>query len=278
MEVEQMTETLVYIRPGESGRMRIAYSECAMFMRVAGKPMSFRFLGVCQGVQLLNDDGTRFSAPITYGEAGIYRTTASPPSIPRRSTTTPTSPDQQQLRAAALPGFMPSPSPNRKEYAMTQEHPDALVVLRFGGKHVRIRAVSDRQLVIATTMLDPDPPAIHQHDSPNSQPAPAGQDAAPGTEGTSYELRVAIRRAEDCDPSEIVEALDGWALQYDSLTFDPNLLPSDAMLDDACDFAASIFPAVAEWANSGAGRALLSPGANGATRPHLPTDQPGDQA
>ena len=78
-----MEDTVIYIRPGETGRMTIAYSECAMFMRVAGKPMSFRFLGACQGVQLLNDDGTRFSAPITYDEAGIYRDHSKPAGHPQ---------------------------------------------------------------------------------------------------------------------------------------------------------------------------------------------------
>jgi hypothetical protein len=162
---------------------------------------------------------------------------------------------------------------------MTHGHPEKLVVLRFGDRNVRIRAVSDRQLVIATTMLDPDPPASGQHDRPTSQPqpAPTEQDATPSAEGTTYELRVAIRRAEDCDPSEIVEALDGWAIQYDSMTFDPDLLPSDAMLDDACEFAASVFPAVADWANSSAGRALLTPGTNGATPQQPPSEQPGGQ-
>ena len=160
---------------------------------------------------------------------------------------------------------------------MTQEPPDVLVMLRFGDKHVRIHAISDRQLVIATIMFDPDPPASQQPAGRSGQPAPAGRD--PDTEGTSYELRVTIRRPEDCDPSEIVEALDGWALQYDSLIFDAKLVPSDAMLDDACEFAASIFPAIADWANSAAGRALLSRGGDDAAQPNddLPSGQPPDQ-
>jgi len=98
---------------------------------------------------------------------------------------------------------------------MTQGHPDELAVLRIGDKGARVHAVSSRQLIVVTTMLDPGAPATGQHDSPNGQARPAAteQDAPPAATGAYYELRVEILRADDCDPQEIVEALDGWALQ-----------------------------------------------------------------
>ncbi len=141
---------------------------------------------------------------------------------------------------------------------MAHGHPGERL-LRVGDKDVRVRALSDRQLVVSTTMLDPDAQASDRHDD-----RPPGQaqrkQAAPGaTTGMAYELRVEVRRVDDCEKSEIVEALDGWAIQYDCMTFDRD--PSDAMLDDACDFAVRALAAIAPWANSSADGAV-SPAAS----------------
>jgi len=64
-----MTKT---IRVGERGRKYMGYSEVCMHMRVAGKPMDFEVVSP-RSVQLYRDDGTPFSFPITYGEAGLFR-------------------------------------------------------------------------------------------------------------------------------------------------------------------------------------------------------------
>jgi hypothetical protein len=62
----------VYIRPGESGRAEMPYSEVCMHMRVAGRVMDFTLSRQGHLVQLLNPDRTPFSAPILPGEAGIH--------------------------------------------------------------------------------------------------------------------------------------------------------------------------------------------------------------
>ena len=159
---------------------------------------------------------------------------------------------------------------------MTQGHPDELAVLRIGDKGARVHAVSSRQLIVVTTMLDPGAPATGQHDSSNGQARPAAteQDAPPAATGAYYELRVEILRADDCDPQEIVEALDGWALQYDCIGFDRT--PDDAMWDDACDFAVRVLPAVARWANSTDGQALLRPATGQAPRGGVSAEEPGE--
>lgn len=61
------------IEPGEEGEAAMPHSEVCMHMRVAGKRMKFRFLPNGRSVQLLNPDGTEFSAPISYADAGIFR-------------------------------------------------------------------------------------------------------------------------------------------------------------------------------------------------------------
>ena len=66
--------TPTYIEPGYIGTIVVAHSECAMYMRVAGKRMRFELVdrGCWPMVQLLQDDGRPFSSPITCGEAGVY--------------------------------------------------------------------------------------------------------------------------------------------------------------------------------------------------------------
>lgn len=56
---------------GDTVRVRLPWSEVCAHMRVADHDRSVRVLE--SGAQILNDDGTPFSFPITHGEAGIYR-------------------------------------------------------------------------------------------------------------------------------------------------------------------------------------------------------------
>lgn len=59
------------ITPGMYGRMRIAHSEVAMHMRVAGSYMDFHFLENGRSVQLFKDKQP-FSSSILPSEAGIF--------------------------------------------------------------------------------------------------------------------------------------------------------------------------------------------------------------
>jgi hypothetical protein len=56
-------------RIGETVTVEMPWSEVNMHMRIAGKTMPVRVQS--NGAQILNADGTDFSFPITYGEAGI---------------------------------------------------------------------------------------------------------------------------------------------------------------------------------------------------------------
>lgn len=60
---------------GDEGADTMPWSEVCMHMRIADKVMRFRVVGSTgnEMVQLLNEDGTPFSFPITPGEAGLYR-------------------------------------------------------------------------------------------------------------------------------------------------------------------------------------------------------------
>ena len=62
----------IFIKPGETGEGLMPYSEVCMHMKVAGKKMKFKFLEHNKMVQLLKDDGSPFSSPITQGEGGIF--------------------------------------------------------------------------------------------------------------------------------------------------------------------------------------------------------------
>ena len=56
---------------GMTYRVELPYSEVCMHLRVAGE---HRYVRVLPGAaQILNDDQTPFSFPITWGEAGIGR-------------------------------------------------------------------------------------------------------------------------------------------------------------------------------------------------------------
>jgi len=54
---------------GERRTLELPFSEACMFLRVAGKTMLTEYVGDGM-VQVLNDDGTNFSFPVTVGEAG----------------------------------------------------------------------------------------------------------------------------------------------------------------------------------------------------------------
>lgn len=58
------------VKSGDVVRVRMPWSEACMHLRVAETVRDVRILP--DGAQILNEDGTRFSFPITYGEAGIF--------------------------------------------------------------------------------------------------------------------------------------------------------------------------------------------------------------
>ena len=67
----EQSSRLIRVVTGEHGRKVMPHSEVCMHMRVAGREMAFALLDG-GSVQLLNDDGSHFSIPITNGEAGVY--------------------------------------------------------------------------------------------------------------------------------------------------------------------------------------------------------------
>lgn len=65
------SEQSVTIKPGETVSTILPHSEVCIHMRVAGKRANVELLN--ERMAQLYIDGRPFSAPITYGEAGIYR-------------------------------------------------------------------------------------------------------------------------------------------------------------------------------------------------------------
>ena len=61
------------LNPGDTFTHQIGHSEVACHMKVAGKMMKCQLLLDGRMVQLFDDNGRKFSAPITYGEAGVYK-------------------------------------------------------------------------------------------------------------------------------------------------------------------------------------------------------------
>lgn len=59
------------VKPGDVVRLRMPWSEVCLYMKVAEQMRDVRILE--DGAQILNDDGTPYSFPVTHGEAGIYR-------------------------------------------------------------------------------------------------------------------------------------------------------------------------------------------------------------
>lgn len=58
------------IKTGDVVRLKMPWSEVCMHLKVAGQVRNVRVLDT--GAQILNDDGTPYSFPVTHGEAGIY--------------------------------------------------------------------------------------------------------------------------------------------------------------------------------------------------------------
>ena len=51
--------------------LELPWSEVCMHLKVAGQTRSVEVLP--NGAQILNADGSKFSFPVTHGEAGIYQ-------------------------------------------------------------------------------------------------------------------------------------------------------------------------------------------------------------
>ena len=64
------------IHPGETAEVEIGFSEAACHLGIGGKTMTVKLLDDGRMAQVFDSNGKPFSFPITYGEAGIYRTDA----------------------------------------------------------------------------------------------------------------------------------------------------------------------------------------------------------
>lgn len=62
------------IKTGDTVPVRLPWSEACMHLKVAGQVRNVRILAT--GAQILNDDGTGYSFPVTHGEAGIFQDAA----------------------------------------------------------------------------------------------------------------------------------------------------------------------------------------------------------
>lgn len=58
------------LKPFDSVNLMLPYSEVCMHLKVAGRTRPVEILP--DGVQIYNWDGTKFSFPITHGEAGVF--------------------------------------------------------------------------------------------------------------------------------------------------------------------------------------------------------------
>lgn len=58
------------VQPGDVVWVELPYSEVCMHLRVAGQIRPIQVLA--EGAQILTDNGTPFSIPITHAEAGIH--------------------------------------------------------------------------------------------------------------------------------------------------------------------------------------------------------------
>jgi len=59
------------VKSGDVVSIRLPWSEVCMHLKVAGEVRKVHVFN--HGAQILNDDGTRYSFPVTLGEAGIYQ-------------------------------------------------------------------------------------------------------------------------------------------------------------------------------------------------------------
>src|SRR2546421_764139 len=75
-----------FVQAGDVVRVRLPSTEVCMHMRVAGKAMNVQIVtdGISVAAQLLRDDGSPFSTPITLGEAGILTDEAGRLYVPNR--------------------------------------------------------------------------------------------------------------------------------------------------------------------------------------------------
>jgi len=58
------------VKPGDTVKVRLPWSEVCLYMHVAEQVRDVTILE--NGAQILNEDGTKFSFPVTHGEAGIF--------------------------------------------------------------------------------------------------------------------------------------------------------------------------------------------------------------
>lgn len=68
------TTTKQFVRQGDVVTHTMPYSEVCMYMKVAGQVRPVLILS--NMAQIMNHNGTQFSAPVTFGEAGIYTDSA----------------------------------------------------------------------------------------------------------------------------------------------------------------------------------------------------------
>jgi hypothetical protein len=61
-----------YVKQGQMVMVTMPYSEVCMHMRIAGEPMFVKLVHPWMA-QLYDMAGREFSAPITTGEAGLFR-------------------------------------------------------------------------------------------------------------------------------------------------------------------------------------------------------------
>jgi hypothetical protein len=58
------------VMPGDVVYVTLPWSEACMHLKLTDQVRQVRILD--SGVQILNEDGTPYSFPITHGEAGVY--------------------------------------------------------------------------------------------------------------------------------------------------------------------------------------------------------------
>ena len=73
--------TPLSIQPGETALMELPFSEVNMHMGVAGREMNVRLVAadtrdgrLVYAAQIVREDGSNYTAPISIGEAGIFQT------------------------------------------------------------------------------------------------------------------------------------------------------------------------------------------------------------
>jgi hypothetical protein len=59
------------VKPGDTVWVELPWSEACMWLKKAGEHAAVEITE--EGAQILNEDSTRYSFPVTHGEAGVYR-------------------------------------------------------------------------------------------------------------------------------------------------------------------------------------------------------------